>query len=96
MDEKGEAGGWRVVAAVDESSDDAEVEENKALVLPKKKPPQRRMVYCPVPECTAPPLKKVSQRLWQFHKLGDSKVHCLRRTSDMPQRTKSKRGGRRQ
>ena len=43
----------------------------------KKKVPKCRYVYCPVETCTAPPLKKVSQHLRQYHYLPDAEVKCL-------------------
>ena len=39
-----------------------------------KKTPRWHTVYCPLPECSAPPLKKVSQHLRQFHKLRDADI----------------------
>ena len=67
----------RVVAAVEETSDEEREGEEKPRQQAPKKRPNRRSVYCPVPECTAPPLKKVSQHLRQFHKLGDTDVRRL-------------------
>ena len=51
----------RVIAAVEETSDEKTEGEERSLDNRfQKKQPNRRSVYCLVAECTAPPLKKVS------------------------------------
>lgn len=67
----------RVVAAVEETSDKEREREEKPRQQAPKKRPNCRSVYCPVPECTASPLKKVSEHLRQFHKLGDTDIPRL-------------------
>lgn len=71
----------RLVAGEDISDEEVPV---KTEVV--KKTPHRQLVYCPVPEHTAPPLRKVSQHLWQYHELGDAEVYRLLRGGRSPVR----------
>jgi len=58
----------------DATSSDDDTQDVKKEV---KKVPKRRYVYCPVETCTAPPLKKVSQHLRQYHNLPNAEVKRL-------------------